>query len=102
MEPISKIKCDVCKRHFTHEYNTPLRDETKLPKGAIINQLVIHHMTWPTTKEKPKAFNIATIQEKVERVSFHCPICDTQRGGSIAIMSDMAFDYIFADWHDTK
>ena len=59
-------------------------------------------MTWPTTSVKPKEFNIATIQEKVERVSFHCPICDTQRGGSIAIMSDMAFDYIFADWHDTK
>jgi hypothetical protein len=59
-------------------------------------------MTWPTTKEKPEAFNIATIQERVQRVSFHCPICDTQRGGSIAIMSDMAFDYIFADWHDTK
>ena len=102
MEPISKIKCDVCKNHFTHEYNTPLRDETKLPKGAIINQLVIHHMTWPTTSVKPKEFNIATIQEKVERVSFHCPMCDTERGGHTSIMSDMAFDYIFADWYDTK
>ena len=102
MEPISKIKCDVCKKHFTHEYNTQLRDETKLPEEAVVNQLVIHHMTWPTTKEKPKAFNIATIQERVERVSFHCPMCDTEREGHTSIMSDMAFDYIFADWYDTK
>ena len=102
MEPISKICCDYCKKHFTHEYNPSLRDETKLPKEAVINQLVIHHMTWPTTKDKPQEFNIATIQEKVQRVSFHCPICDTQREGHTSIMSDMAFDYIFPDWYDTK
>ena len=95
MEPISKICCDVCKKHFTHEYNPPLRDETKLPKEAVINQLVIHATT-------PGQRHIATIQEKVQRVSFHCPICNTEREGHIDIMSDMAFDYVFADWHETK
>ena len=95
MEPISKICCDVCKKHFTHEYNPPLRDEAKLPKEACVNQLVIH----ATTSEQR---HIATIQEKVQRVTFHCPICNTERGGHIDIMSDMAFDYVFADWHETK
>ena len=95
MEPISKICCDVCKKHFTHEYNPQLRDEAKLPKEAVINQLVIHATT-------SGQHHIATIQEKVQRVTFHCPICDTERGGHIDIMSDMAFDYVFADWHETK
>ena len=95
MEPISKICCDVCKKHFTYEYNSPLRDEAKLPKEAVINQLVIHTTT-------PGQRHIATIQEKVQRVTFHCPICNTERGGHIDIMSDMAFDYVFADWYETK
>ena len=95
MEPISKICCDVCKKHFTHEYNPPLRDESKLPKEACVNQLVIHATT-------PGQRHIATIQEKVQRVSFHCPICNTERGGHIDIMSDMAFDYVFADWYNIK
>ena len=95
MEPISKIKCDHCKRHFTHEWNPSLRDESKLLEEAVVNQLVIHATT-------PGQRHIATIQEKVQRVTFHCPICNTERGGHIDIMSDMAFDYVFADWHETK
>ena len=102
MEPISKIKCDVCKNHFTHEYNTPLRDEDKLPEEATINQLVIHHMTWPTTSVKPEAFNIATIQEKVVYRTF--PADYLVANDALVIYEIVRNDYteskcLFTDWN---